>query len=338
MFIDEIRIRVKAGDGGDGCVGFRREKYVPKGGPDGGDGGRGGDVVLVADPNLNTLHHLRFRKMYAAGDGQRGMGSDCTGHDGADMEIPVPPGTVAKDRATGEVIVDLGADTTRFLLQAGGKGGRGNARFKSSINQTPRNFEPGQVVAPLEVELTLKLIADVGLVGLPNAGKSSFLASISHARPRVADYPFTTREPCLGVHTYDDHAQIVVADLPGLIEGASAGKGLGLQFLRHVERTRLLLHLVDPCPPDGGSPAEHVRLIRRELAAHSALLAAKREILVLNKMDLRPAEEDIARWEAGLGGRFLRISAATGEGVPELMRAVQKALAEVRAEEREAAT
>lgn len=328
MFIDEIRISVKAGDGGDGCVSFRRESCAPKGGPDGGDGSRGGSIIMRVNPHLNTLYSLKFKKLYKAEDGKPGSGKQCYGRKGKDLEILVPRGTVVRDAKNGELIVDFVEGVDQWIIQDGGKGGRGNTRFKSSVNQAPRHFEPGVKVAPIELELTLKLIADVGLVGLPNAGKSSLLSRLSHAHPKVAEYPFTTIEPCLGTMSLGEGEQIVFADLPGLIEGASEGRGMGIQFLKHVERTRIILHLVEPGPEDGISPPEAVRVIRRELAKYSSELAAKKEILVLTKMDLRPKEADIKAWEKELGESFVRISAVSGKGMLELIKAVQDTLAE----------
>ncbi len=329
MFLDEARIKVASGNGGRGSVSFRREKFAPFGGPDGGNGGKGGDVILVADSSLNTLYHLKFRRHFAAGHGDAGRGKDCSGKAGEDLVIRLPPGTVARDVASGELIVELANGVERWTVLQGGRGGRGNARFKSSTHQTPREYEPGGEGAHLELALTLKLIADVGLLGMPNAGKSSLLRSVSNARPEVADYPFTTLTPHLGVHAFPPNTQIVFADIPGLIEGASEGKGLGTRFLRHIERTRLLLHLVEPYDPGGLSVPERVRLVRHELQSYGPELSGKTELLVLTKMDLGPKQEEISAWEKEIGAEFLRVSAVSGAGLPEMLKTVQHALADL---------
>ena len=319
MLIDLARITCRSGKGGAGCISFRREKFVPKGGPDGGDGGKGGDVWLEVDPHVRTLLDFRENPQIRAGGGRAGSGNNRTGRNGDDWVVRVPPGTVVKDVATGEIIADLIAPEQRHRIAKGGRGGRGNARFASPTHQAPRRADPGEDGEEITVELELKLIADIGLVGLPNAGKSTLLSRISRARPKVADYPFTTLEPNLGIVALDPERTFVVADLPGLIEGASQGKGLGLQFLRHVERTRVLVFLLDASSAD---PAGERALLEREIADYSATLAEKPRIIVLSKADLLPPEEH-AGAPAKLGIPDARlISAHTGEGVRDLLEAL----------------
>ncbi len=323
MLIDSARITVSAGRGGNGCVSFRREKYVPRGGPDGGDGGRGGDVILRADPRYNTLLHVHHRHHIRAQRGRHGEGSNRTGRSGESVVVPVPLGTVVRDARTGEVIADLVEPGQEVVVARGGRGGRGNARFATSTNQAPRRADPGEPGEERELSLELKLMADVGLVGLPNAGKSTLLSSISAARPRVADYPFTTLEPHLGVvRAPDDEGRtLVVADIPGLIEGAHEGAGLGIRFLRHVERCRVLAVLVDLST--GEDPAEAVRTVRGEVAAFHRGLAERPWVLVGTKMDAVADREGALVQLAAVGGRYrvrtVAISAATGEGVRELV-------------------
>jgi len=290
-FVDEAEIRVEAGDGGNGTIGFRREKFVPKGGPDGGDGGDGGSVYLVADENLNTLIDFRFERFHRAERGQNGQGSNCTGRGGADLEIKVPIGTRATDTETLEVLGDLLQDGQRLKVAQGGFHGLGNARFKSSTNRAPRqktNGTPGEI---RNLKLELMLLADVGLLGLPNAGKSTFIRSVSAAKPKVADYPFTTLVPNLGVVRQDAQRSFVIADIPGLIEGAADGAGLGIQFLKHLERCRILLHMVDVMPVDQTDPVESAKAIVAELEKYSPKLASKPRWLVCNKIDLMLPEE-----------------------------------------------
>jgi GTP-binding protein len=319
VFLDRARIRVRAGDGGRGAISFRREAHVPRGGPDGGDGGRGGDVVLVADPQTTTLSEFRFRKTLSAESGGAGAGKDRRGKNGKDLIVKIPQGTIVRDAKTHETIVDAVAGGQPIVIARGGQGGRGNARFASSTHRAPRIAEDGQPGEELEAELELKLIADVGLVGLPNAGKSSLLAALTRAQPKIADYPFTTLSPNLGVLRVDER-DIVVADIPGLIEGAHEGAGLGEEFLRHVERTRLLVHVVDLSRED---PLADVRVIDGELAAHGAGLADRPRLMALNKIDLAEARERADGVARALRPRpSLAVSAATGEGVPELARTI----------------
>ena len=325
MFIDEARIRVKAGDGGNGCVAFRREKYVPRGGPSGGDGGRGGDVILVASEHYNTLLHFRFNPEHKAERGRHGEGNNRTGRDGASIELPVPVGTLVFDEETGELLYDFTRAGERFVVARGGRGGRGNARFATSTHQTPTEHEPGFPGEERRLRLELKLLADVGLVGFPNAGKSTLISRISAARPKIADYPFTTLEPHLGVVDAGEDRTFVVADIPGLIEGAHLGHGLGTRFLRHIERTRLLVHLVDVSEASGRDPVQDFHVVMRELESYSAELAAKPMIVAASKIDIAQnrerveALEDLAR---GLGLPCYRISGVTGEGVASLIRAM----------------
>jgi GTPase len=324
MFIDEVKIRVKAGDGGNGCLAFRREKYVPRGGPSGGDGGRGGDVVLVASEHHNTLLHFRYNPEHNAERGRHGEGSNRTGRDGESIELPVPIGTVVYDADTGDQLADFTTPGQTYTVAKGGRGGRGNARFATSTHQTPTEHEPGRPGDEVHLRLELKLLADVGLVGFPNAGKSTLIARISAAKPKIADYPFTTLEPNLGVVSFENDRTFVVADIPGLIEGAHRGHGLGIQFLRHVERTRVLVHLVD-VSESGRDPVEDFHVIRRELASFSEDLGRKPMIVVASKVDVAQdpariqAVESLARHE---GLSYFAISAVTGQGIGDLVRAM----------------
>ncbi len=330
MLIDLAKIHVIAGKGGDGCVSFRREKYVPKGGPDGGDGGHGGSVSLVVDGHVRTLLDCREAPRYRADSGRPGSGNNRTGKDGEDVLIKIPPGTVVKDAESGTVLADLVDMGSTWVAAGGGKGGRGNARFATSTHQAPRRADPGDPGEERWLELELKLIADVGLVGLPNAGKSTLLSRISRARPRIAEYPFTTLEPNLGIVVRDIERQFVVADLPGLIEGAHAGKGLGLEFLRHVERTRVLVFLLDVTRPD---PAEDLAMLENELARYSAALGEKPRLVTLTKADALPADEHAgAASRAGLP-EVLLISAHSGVGMDAWMEATWKLLESARTPE-----
>ena len=326
MFIDEVKIKVKAGDGVNGILAFRREKYVPRGGPSGGDGGRGGDVIMVANPNYNTLLHLRFNPEHTAERGRHGEGSNRTGREGHDVEIPVPVGTIVYDADAGEQLVDFTEPDQRFVVAKGGRGGRGNARFTSSTHQTPTEHEDGKPGQERNLRLELKLLADVGLVGFPNAGKSTLISRISAAKPKIADYPFTTLEPNLGVVKGDDeYTSFVVADIPGIIEGAHEGHGLGIQFLRHVERTRLLVHLVDVSESSGRDPESDFHVILTELASFSEELAAKPMIVVASKIDVAQDEERVEKVRSLAEQRglpFFAISAVTGMGLDVLRRAM----------------
>jgi len=294
-FVDEAIIKVEAGNGGNGCVGFRREKYIPFGGPDGGDGGDAGSVYFQANDSLNTLVDFRYSRLYRAENGEKGMGKNCKGKNGKDLIIQVPVGTIVKDADTDEIIGDLTRDQQTLLVAKGGVHGIGNARFKSSINRAPRQFTPGKPGEKRKLQLELKVLADVGLLGLPNAGKSTFIRSVSAARPKVADYPFTTLYPNLGVVRVADYKSFVIADIPGLIEGAAEGAGLGIQFLKHLSRTRLLLHIVDIVgngdPEDTSQIITDIRKIEAELSKYSDFLANKQRWLILNKIDLIPAEQ-----------------------------------------------
>ena len=325
MFLDQARIQVKAGDGGNGAVAFRREKYIPFGGPSGGDGGHGGDVILVVDPKLNTLSSFHHKTKFAARRGENGRTKDQTGASGADLRIAVPPGTVVRNADTGLLITDLTAPGQELIVARGGRGGRGNTRFATPTNQAPRMAENGEPGEARTLLLELKLIADVGIVGLPNAGKSTLLASVSAAKPKIADYPFTTLEPYLGVATLDDDTTLVLADIPGLIEGAAQGAGLGYEFLRHVERTRILIHLLDG---SSANPLADYRTVNAELKAFGRGLDVKPQIVGFNKMDLPLAQEQWPQVKAAFeqrGVEALAISAAAKDGVRELLyRAAQR--------------
>jgi GTP-binding protein len=331
-FVDEATLKVNAGNGGRGCVSFRREKFIPFGGPDGGDGGSGGSVILRAAEGINTLADFRIQRTYKAKNGEGGSGNDCTGRGGEDLWIAVPVGTTVQDAETGETLGDLAAAGQELKVAQGGKGGWGNARYKSSTNRAPRQFGPGLAGEKRTLALELKVIADVGLLGLPNAGKSTLIRAVSAARPRVADYPFTTLHPNLGVVYCGEHRSFVMADIPGLIEGAAEGAGLGIRFLKHLQRTRVLLHLVDILPPDPeADPVKDARAIVAEIKKFSPDLPAKPRWLVLNKRDLLPdaqADEharEIVRRLRYKGPVFL-ISAATGRGTRELAEAVMRFL------------
>lgn len=329
MFVDRVTIYVKGGDGGNGCLSFRREKYAPRGGPNGGDGGRGGNIVLQADTGHSNLAHLSFQRHWKAERGAHGSGADCHGRSASDMIIKVPVGTIIKDRDRGHVLKDLKEPGDQVIIARGGKGGYGNAHFKSSTNRAPRQVEKGEVGEERWIILEMKVIADVGLVGLPNAGKSTLLSRISHAHPEIADYPFTTKYPNLGtVHAGHEDA-FVVADIPGLIEGAHSGHGLGHEFLRHVERTRLLVHLVASVPDDESDPWKNYQTIRDEIRLYSPTLAERPEIVVLTKMDLTGAEEAKTKFEEQLGHQVLSISAVTGRGVNVLMQQLTAKLDEL---------
>src|SRR5713226_4679136 len=331
-FVDEATIEVHAGKGGDGIASFRREKFIPRGGPDGGDGGRGGSIHAVADRNINTLVEYRYARIHRARNGEKGQGSDCYGKAADDITLRVPVGTVISDLASGEVLADLSADGQIALLAKGGQGGLGNIHFKSSTNRAPRQCTPGEPGENRILKLELKVLADVGLLGQPNAGKSTLIRAVSAARPKVADYPFTTLHPNLGVVRVDENRSFVVADIPGLIAGAAEGAGLGHQFLRHLQRTRLLLHLVDIAPADASvDPAAEVKAIAAELRKYDSALARKPRWLVLNKIDLVPQAERKRRAQA-LAKKlrwtkpWFLVSGATGEGTRELTYAMMEFL------------
>ncbi len=342
-FVDEAVIRVEAGDGGNGIVSFRREKYIPRGGPDGGDGGDGGDVILIADTSVNTLIDFQFRRLYAAERGKNGGTANCTGASGRDAVVRVPVGTRVSDRDTGETMGDLVREGQTLIAAKGGFHGLGNTRFKSSVNRAPRQKTDGTPGEKRFLRLELLLLADAGTLGLPNAGKSTFIAAVSAARPKIADYPFTTLEPSLGVVRTGEGRSFVIADIPGLIEGASRGAGLGHRFLRHLERCRVLLHLVDLKPADGSDPAENILTIERELALYGGGLAGKTRWLVFNKSDACAGDEarEIVRDALARLGRpderRYVISAAAGTGTAELCADVMAELEEIRRKEREAA-
>jgi GTP-binding protein len=336
QFLDEARILVKAGDGGNGCLAFRREKYVPRGGPSGGDGGRGGDVYLVATSQHNTLLQFSYNPEHKAERGRHGEGSNKTGADGRSVDIEVPVGTVVYDEATGERLVDMAEPGQRFLVARGGRGGRGNARFATSTHQAPTEHEPGRTGEEKRLRLELKLLADVGIVGFPNAGKSTLISRISAARPKIADYPFTTLQPNLGVVQLPDFRSFVVADIPGLIEGAHLGAGLGIQFLRHIERTRLLVHLVDVSEGSGRDPVHDFETIMTELASFSDELAQKPMIVVASKMDAAQDEARVASLRdlaAERGLAYYEISSVMGQGIEALKFAMsERVLAPVEAQ------
>jgi len=329
VFVDQAVIKVRSGKGGDGCSHMRREKFMPKGGPDGGDGGRGGDVIVVGDPHLDTLMAFRYRMHFFADDGGKGLTKSCHGADGASIRVPLPLGSQVFDAESGELIIDVVESGQEFVVAHGGQGGFGNEHFKGPTHQAPTECTPGEPAQERTLRIELKLIADVGLVGMPNAGKSTLLRAISRANAKVGDYPFTTLSPQLGIAALPGDRRLVFADLPGLIEGAADGAGLGHDFLRHVERTRVIVHLVDMAPFDGGDPAERYMAIRAELAAFSTDLARKPEVVVLNKADLLPeAEREARRRAIGAAMRLsqapIMISGASGAGVPDMLEACWK--------------
>ena len=340
-FIDEARIQIHAGKGGDGSASFRREKYVPRGGPDGGDGGRGGSIIAVADRNINTLVDYRFARIHRAKNGEPGRGADCNGRGASDVMLRMPVGTLIREAESGAIMADLTRHGQQVVLAQGGQGGLGNLHFKSSTNRAPRQFTKGEAGEEKELQLELKVLADIGLLGYPNAGKSTFIRAVSAARPKVADYPFTTLQPHLGVVRVDDARSFVIADIPGLIEGASEGAGLGHQFLRHLTRTRLLLHLVDCAPLDEEIDlVGQARALSNELLKYDETLHAKPRWILLNKMDMLSEEarsEVRTLFEQSLGPqRFFELSALTGEGCRELCFAIMEHLQEMRAQNPEA--
>jgi len=318
-FIDEVFITVQSGDGGRGCVSFRREKFIPRGGPDGGDGGKGGDVILQSTSHRRTLYPFRFRRQFKAKNGAHGQGKQKTGKSAEDLVIEIPPGTLVNDAETGDLLKDFTRPGESFVIAKGGRGGQGNSRFKSSTQRAPRFAQPGESGQYLKLKLELKLLADVGIIGLPNAGKSTLISVISSATPKIADYPFTTLNPTLGVVQPDQEESFVVADIPGLIEGAHKGAGLGIRFLRHIERTRILIHLVDASAIDPQNPLANYETINGELAQYNPLLTEKPQILVLNKMDI-PGTEQIAEiiQEAVTDRPVMMISAAARKGIEAL--------------------
>jgi len=325
QFVDEVKIHVKAGDGGRGCLSFRREKFIPLGGPDGGDGGDGGNIWIEVDTGLSTLLDFRYKVHYKAQNGAPGMGKNMHGKGGDDLTITVPPGTLIYDAESGERLADLTEPGSRLLFLKGGMGGRGNARFMTSTNRAPRHTQPGIPGEERWLRMELKLLADVGLVGMPNAGKSTLISAVSAARPKIADYPFTTLVPNLGVVRYGGYKSFVMADIPGLIEGASEGHGLGTRFLKHVERTDLILHLLDLSDLQTGDPKENFAIINRELGRHKPEMLEKPQMVVLTKMDItevREAAESLRPWFEEQGYRVFAISAVTGDGVEELVRTV----------------
>jgi GTPase len=329
VFVDEVEIHVRAGDGGRGCVSFRREKYVPRGGPNGGDGGRGGSVILEADEGLGTLLDFRYKRHYTAARGGHGEGSDRHGANGADLVLRVPVGTTVHERDTGLLLGDLTSHGERLDVARGGRGGRGNARFATSTNRAPRRADPGETGEERDLRLELRLLADVGVVGFPNAGKSTLVARLSAARPKIADYPFTTLVPTLGLVRLDEERSFVIADVPGLIPGAAEGKGLGLRFLRHLERTRVLVHLLDLDPATGRDPVDDWRTIQAELKAYSPELAARPQLVAANKVDLDDSAPRLKRVVA-MGRRrgmpVIPLAARTGQGLAELRAAIGTAL------------
>ncbi|MEQ8852420.1 GTPase ObgE [Gimesia sp.] len=326
MFVDRVDIYCKAGDGGDGCASFRREAHVPRGGPNGGDGGKGGDVVVLADENVNSLANIIGHKHWNAQRGGHGQGSLKTGRNGEDIVIMVPPGTLVLDTKRGHLLRDMKETGDRVVVAKGGKGGRGNRHFATATHQTPREFEKGGLGEQRDISLELKLIADVGLVGKPNAGKSTLLSRLSKAHPEIADYPFTTKYPNLGLVRVGFDHQFVMADIPGLIEGAHAGIGLGHEFLRHVERTRVLVHLVEPAPMDQTDPIENYRQIREEMRLYDATLMDRPEIVVVTKCELPDAEAVTELLSEELGQPVMQISSATGESLDQLVRKIVNTL------------
>lgn len=326
MFIDEAKIRVKAGNGGNGCLSFRREKFIPKGGPDGGDGGKGASVYFQAVDGLDTLLDFAGRHHWRAQNGRPGSGNNKHGANGKDLVIKVPPGTLIYDDDLNLLLKDLDEVGSKVCVCRGGRGGKGNKAFATPTNQTPRYAEQGKKGQQRNIKLELKLIADVGLVGMPNAGKSTLISRCSKARPKIADYPFTTTEPVLGIVELSDFRRFVMADIPGLIEGSHKGAGLGIEFLRHIERTRIIVHLLDIMPVDGSKPAENYKAIRQELKLYSKALAKKTEIIVANKIDLDPDGKAVADLKKKLKKTIHPISAVTGEGIKELVESLWQKL------------
>lgn len=335
MFADRARITIKSGKGGDGHVSFRREKYVPNGGPDGGDGGKGGDIIFVVDPGLNTLVDFRQKRKYAAGPGEEGGKRNCHGKNGADLVIKVPAGTVIREADSGRVIADMSGDNQRQVILSGGRGGNGNQHYATSTMQAPNYAQPGQPAMELEVVLELKLIADVGLVGFPNVGKSTFLSRVTNATPKIANYHFTTLNPNLGVVDIEGASGFVIADIPGLIEGASEGVGLGLEFLRHIERTRVMIHIVDAASTEGRDPIEDIYAINKELESYDKNMLSKPMVIAANKIDALSDEAALMRLKEEFEPKGIRVfpmSAVTGQGVKELLYYVNDMLSKMESE------
>jgi GTP-binding protein len=330
MFVDEAKIWVKAGDGGNGCMSFRREKYIPKGGPDGGDGGKGGDLFFVTDQNIDTLLDFVGKHHWQAKNGQPGQGSNKTGANGEDLIIRVPPGTLIYDADLDLLLKDLDEVGMKVCVCLGGQAGKGNRQFATSVYQAPRYAEPGKPGQERNLRLELKLIADVGLVGMPNAGKSTLISRCSAARPKIASYPFTTLEPVLGIVQLSGERRLVMADLPGLIEGAHKGAGLGFEFLRHIERTRIIVHILDIMPTDGSDPVKNYHRIRKELEQYSKILADKKQVIVANKIDLDPQGAVVKNLRKHLKHRIYPISAVTGEGIKDLCELLWKKVKQVK--------
>jgi GTP-binding protein len=330
MFVDRVTIEVEAGRGGDGCMSFRREKYVPRGGPDGGDGGNGGSIIMIAEHGVDSLSALAHHKRWRADRGEHGRGSQCHGRGAEDLIIRVPPGTIVIDDVHDLVLKDLSTPGEQVIAARGGKGGKGNIRFKSATNQAPREFTRGEEGESRRLTLELKIIADVGLVGKPNAGKSTLLSRVSRARPEIADYPFTTKVPHLGIVSIDMDRTLVMADIPGLIEGAHAGAGLGHEFLRHIERTRVLIHLIEPEPTDGTNPIENYRAIRSELDQYGHGLVDRPEILAVSKAELPAAAEVREKLAAESGREVLLFSSVTGKGLDLLLQKAHTLLQETK--------
>lgn len=338
QFIDQVKVYVKAGDGGRGCVSFRREKYVARGGPNGGDGGKGADIIIKATSNINTLLDIKYQQRYQAEKGQHGMGRDMHGKNGKNLIIPVPLGTLIKDFETGEVLYDLTEEDQEFIAVKGGRGGLGNAHFKSATRQAPRFAQPGEPGEEKTLHLELKLLADVGLIGLPNAGKSTLISALSSAKPKIADYPFTTLVPHLGVVKYGDYNSFVIADIPGLIEGAHAGTGLGFQFLRHVERTSVLLHLVDISEMAENDPADNLEKIKKELELFNPELMKKPQAVAGTKLDIKgdgQRLDTLAKYCEDKQYDFFPICSVTGEGLKELVQYLTKIVDEHKSRDQE---
>lgn len=334
-FIDQAKIYIKAGDGGRGCVSFRREKFVPRGGPNGGDGGRGGHIIFTVDTNVNTLLDIKLKQHYRAEKGEHGKGKDMHGRNGKNLVIRVPVGTMIKETLTGEMLADLTEEAQSFIVAKGGRGGLGNAHFKSATRQAPRFAQPGEPGDEMDLILELKLLADVGLLGLPNAGKSTLISALSSAKPKIADYPFTTLAPILGVVNYGDYGSFVIADIPGLIEGAHKGTGLGFQFLRHVERTSILLHLVDISEMADGDPVENFEKINNELVLYSSDLINKTQVVAATKLDIKgdgKRLDRLAQYCKDKSYDFYPVCSVTGDGLKELTSHVAKKVKEHKAE------